>query len=169
MPPQKTALATNPVREVRLSRNRTLREFASDIGVHYQAVYLNESGVYPYILPRIKKYLTQKLGLDGRELDLRYSAFVYVQRCSFEARYAPYSLPEPLTGDSPIVRWRESLGLTQSALAKALCIQPVLLSKVENKRSAMIPSQMLEALRDIKFPKELIEELEYRVEDYYYS
>lgn len=170
MSQSKLSLVTNPIRIARESQNKTLQQFADSIGCHFQAVYLNESGIYPTILPKIKIYLTNKLGLNAKELDDSYKEFVLVTRKNFGALYGPFSeLPNSLVGTSPIVRWRESLGLTRSALAKGICVQPYQISNTENKVTGVIPTQMLEAFRDIGMEKHIIEELEYRVEEYYYS
>lgn len=170
MPREKTVLSTNPIRVARLGQGKTLHEFAADLEINYQAVYLSESGVYPHILPTIKKYLVNTLKLDPRNLDLSYYAFVYTNRKHFEYTFGPdWHLPEPLLGDSPIVVWRESLNLSRSALSKGICVQPSMLSRVENKKMAMLPSQLIEALKAIGWTKSLIDEMDYRVNEFFHS
>lgn len=168
---EKVSLATNPIRVAREAQNQTLEEFARACGLHHQAIYLNESGVYPKILPSIKEHLIS-LGYNSKELTKDYKAFVSKTREVFKERYSPtgaWELPEPLVGACPIVRWREQLGLTRSGLAKALCIHPYSLERVEKRRTSTLPEELIKALREIGFSTNLVDELEYQVVEFYFS
>lgn len=167
MPRVKQELAANPIRVAREEIGKTLQEFAALCKIHYQALFLSENGVYPGVLPSIRKYLTNNLDFDGEVLDREYKEFVRLRRVQFERNYGTWTLPEPYLGDSPVVVWREALGLSRLALAKELCVQPSLLYRVEMGKTPTLPTQFKEALLEINFPKRLVEEIEERVEEFY--
>lgn len=106
-------------------------------------------------------------GMDRAALKSEYKHFIAQKRKEFRNQYAPYGLPEPFAGDSPIVRWRESIGLSRSGLAKSLCVQPSLLERVETGKTYELPEQLVEALKQADFPIHLIEELQERLDECY--
>lgn len=165
----KHSLASNPIRVVREKQNKTLQEFADLCGVHMQALYLNECGAYPNILPSVIRYMKYKLGLEESQLQFDYTRFVHKTREEFENRYSPYSLSsDPRTDHSPVVEWRQGLDLSRSGLVKALCVQPYLLSRVERGETPELPEQFELALLEVHFPMKLLQELKDRVEEFYY-
>lgn len=153
---------------MREAENKTLQQFSTLIGIHLQALYLNESGVYPTILPVVGSYMSRK-GYNLEEMEIAYQEFVSERREEFFEKWAPYSLPEPFLGDSPVGKWRATLGLSRAGLAKGLCVHPGQLHRVETGRAQALPNQLVEALKAVRFPDDLIEELNDRVEEYYFS
>lgn len=169
VPPTKGSLADNPIRVIRKSQKDTLYTFSRKCGVSLQALYLNESGVYPTVLPSILYYLVSDLKCDEDDVLDAYFSFVRQKRKEWASLCAPYSLPERRVGHSPLEDLRLSWGLSRVALAKTLCIQPSLVHRVEVGKARKLPRDFVEALEEIEFPKELIKELGDRVENFYFS
>lgn len=155
----------NPIRKVRLSRGRTLVEFADDCGVNYQALYLNECGVYPTVLPAILKILV-KLDNDATQLETEYIEFVYNKRLEFGEKHNTVNLPPPVGTLHPFIGFRRALGLSRSKLAKMLCVHPAGLYRLELGLMKHLPGDLRDALLVAGFPVNLVEELDYRVEEW---
>jgi transcriptional regulator with XRE-family HTH domain len=167
MPPQNTALEGNPIRVVRRSLGKTQQEFANLVGIDVTALYLAESGCYPRILPSLLKWFEKK-GYNLEELRSDYRGFVKSTRSRFSSRYSPFDLPIPTFKKSPFTEWRETLNLSKTGFAKELCIQPSLLSRVESGAAHYLPEELEQALKDVGFEKDLLQELKDRVEEYFF-
>ena len=167
---RKSEVTTNPIRIVRLADHKSLEEFAISCHVHLQAVYLNEMGMYPTILPSILGYLTKHYDEHAPELEEQYEHFVQTRRYDFGMKHEPYHLNEPSLNINPLHDFRHSLGCeTAFGFAKAICVNPTVIRRVEKCQTDSFPGQLNIALREILLPVGEIEELEYRHQEYYYS
>lgn len=155
----------NPIRRIRLSKGRTLMEFAGDCGVNYQALYLNECGVYPSILPAIHEYL---VSLDAWPTDLNedYEEFRYHKRVLFGDIHSATPLPPPVGTLHPFIAFRHALKLSRAAVAKKLCVHPAGLYRLELGLMKHLPGDVREAMLVAGFPGSLVDELDYRVEEW---
>lgn len=167
MPDKKAILNANPVRRVRKQANRTIQQFAGDCGVHYQAVYMAECGVYPVILPKILDYMVS-LGENATVLQAEYAKFQSDRRTESRAIFTgEFSLPNPGLDKAPMTKLIEHLGMSKQQFAKVLCVQPALIYRLDKGTWKTLPTQIEEALKDIGFPDDLLEELNERTEEYY--
>ncbi len=155
----------SPIRRIRISQGRTLVEFADDCGVNYQALYLNECGVYPTILPTVLRHL---VGLEGNEDTLvdEYEEFCIQKRITFGEAHSSTELPPPVGTQHPFISFRMKLGLSRSKLAKSLCVHPAGLYRLELGLMKHLPGDLREALQVAGFSTTLIEELDYRTEEW---
>lgn len=166
MPRTKVDLIDNPIRIARKEDGYNLQQFAERCGVHYQALYLNEHGCYPTILPKIADYFRG----TGRDITLLEKAYRDFQRqlrslVNFER---DYKLPAP-DGEAPIRTFYTSIGYSRSKLAKSLAIQPALLYRLEQGQLKHLPSQVESALRDAGLSTAVLEELNARTEEHFYE
>lgn len=164
----------NPIKRVRLAHNKTLEEFSLAAGVHVQALYLNEQGVYPNILPAIERYL-MKLGEDPNDLNTQYLEFQNDKRRTIGAflELKDYVTLEPRYDEGhPFVGFRESLGtpshepFSRMGFAKSFCVHPAQLYRLEKGGTKHLPEQLREALTTAGLPGNVIAELESRCEEY---
>lgn len=166
---RKSIPSKNPIRTIRLSRRESLQEFADKCKVHLQAVYLNEMGMYPTVLPSIMKRL-QHMGVAIQGVEEQYRDFVEEQRYEFGSLHSPYTLPEPSLSINPLHNFRASLNYhTAFGFAKAICLNPTIVRRVESCAVEDFPGQLVLSLRDIQLPVGDIEELQYQHREYYYS
>jgi hypothetical protein len=155
---------------LRLENHLTLEEFSRECKIHLQAVYLNEMGMYPTILPSILTRMVDHYGVLGSEAEEQYQYYVFNKRFSFGEEHLPYKLPEPNLSRSPLHQFRLSLHLsTAFGFAKAIAINPTTVRRVESCKVDEFPGQLRIALRDIQVPVGDIEELEYQHQEYYHS
>ena len=164
---RKSLVTSNPIREIRIREGKTLEHFAFECGVTLQAVYLNECGVYPNVLPSILRRLTTYYELQESDLNRDYERFVKQKRLQFNERYSPYKTPESDCTKSPIQLFRKLLTLSRVGFAKGICVQPTLLYKVEEAKIDVIPGQIAMALRDIQLPVGEIQEFQERQLEFY--
>ena len=167
MPRSKTALSNNPLRKVRLQLHKSLYQLADECNVNMQALFLNENGVYPDILPAIQRTLKKNYNIEMEDLRQAYIMWVYAQRQIFKDKHYPYKLPEPDLDIAPFQQWRESVGLTYMQVCKQLCVQPSLVNRLEKGKSMKVPNQIQEALYDIGFTRSEVDELAYRTLEHY--
>jgi transcriptional regulator with XRE-family HTH domain len=166
--PRKSQVSDNPIRLLRLSEHKTLEAFAAECGIHLQAVYLNEMGMYPTILPSIMVVM-KHYGLSESEED-SYQDYVRRTRYDFGESHVPYEIGEPSMSVSSIRQLRGSLGIsTAFGFAKAICVNPTLIRNVEFGRVEVFSGQLNFALRDIQLDPSDIEELSYRHQEFYHS
>lgn len=165
-------MLTNPIKGVRLAHHETLEEFSAHAGIHIQALYLNERGVYPNILPKLENYIVS-LGEDRDTLNERYLEFQKERRLAAGDRYAlaGYQLGEPRYDEGhPFVIFRESLDpgepVSRMAFAKNFCVHPAQLHRLETGATKHLPEQLKEALQRAGLPDIVIGELESRCEEY---
>lgn len=155
----------NPIRRIRLSKGKTLHDFADDCGINYQALYLNECGVYPTVLPVLLEYIG-KLGFDSESVAQEYKEFVLAKRLEFGACHSTTELPPPVGSLHPFVAFRQALELSRVAFAKSICVHPAGLYRLELGLMKHLPGDVREALTVAGFSINLIEELDYRVEEW---
>jgi DNA-binding XRE family transcriptional regulator len=158
--------ANNPICEVRLQHHKTLMEFAAEAGIHFQALYLNECGCYPTILPALMALMTRKYQQDKLTLQNKYDMFVIKKRMEFADKHKPYAWPEVDVSRSPVEMFRKALGYSQIGFAKAICIQPTILYKVERGKSINIPESIKHAFKILQIPYEMVEEFNYRQQEF---
>lgn len=166
-----TGLSLSPLRKARteLWPNKSLDEIVNEVGINYQMWYLTECGCYDSISPRIKIYL-QNGGFDISRLDYSYSEFQREQRASFRERYSDARINLlPVVSGNPMRDYWEQFGLSRTAFAKALCIQPATLYKLENLQMRSLSGQLMEALEDAGMTIQNIEELNERIEEAYFG
>jgi DNA-binding XRE family transcriptional regulator len=167
---RKSKASSNPIRVVRLQNHKTLEEFASECGVHLQAVFLNEKGMYPTVLPSIMTRLSGHYGCDPISTEEAYQFYVRTKRETFGNNHQPYVLNEPTLGICPLGDFRHSLGYsTIFGFSEAIAINPTPIRRVEGCKTDLFPAALKQALRDIQLPADDIEELEYRHQEYYHS
>lgn len=163
----------NPLREVRLKSKRTLKEFAADCEVNYQAIYLAECGVYPHVLPRVAEYI-KSIGEWSPTFELIYSQFQLEKRWMIGRTnsLSEYVSREPLFDHGhPFIVFREGLTnpkgfMSHMAFCKLFCVQPSLLNRLETGRTKHLFEQLRQALSDAGLPAIVIQELETRCEEY---
>lgn len=165
-------LRDNPIRLARNLRGQSIEKAAADAGVHWQAWYLTECGVYNEIPPTILDHLSS-LGEDATLVTQHYHEFVSQQRAAFSAKHKKHftleGLGVPTRTQSPVEHFRRTLGLSRLGFCKSLCVQPGVLYRVEHGKSRSLPQQVRDALREVGMADSLIEELDTRTEEYYYE
>jgi len=164
MPQNLASLSKNPVRQVRREHNLTLQALAEKCNVTLNAVYNQECGVYPYILGNILMVLVNEYGEEYFSLNERYKEFIKERRLTFLDELGPFNYRDIEVDAtlSPIAVFRRSLDLSKMAFCKRLCIQPSLLNRCEAGACQTLPSAIVNALRQVGFEDEGIEELNYR-------
>ncbi len=140
-------------------------QFAGDCDVNYQALYLNECGVYPTILPAILDCL-RRLDNDPSQLELEYTEFRLNKRHEFGALHSHKELPPPVGTKHPFAAFRDVLGLSRSNTAKKLCVHPAGLYRLELGLMKHLPGDVREALLVAGFPGTLVDELDFRTEEW---
>lgn len=161
--------ATNPIRVARKARGWTLRYMAKQANVHVQALYLNECGCYPAILPSITRCLIFELKCQSEQIDKAYDYFIHHKR---KVSGEEFSLSTKRIDDlgepeyHPFIQFRQALGLSRMGFAKNFCVQPTILYNLEEAKSVSIPKQVQEALRESNLPIIVLDELRTRYEDW---
>lgn len=159
----------NPVRRARLSQHKTLKEFASDCGVHLQVVYLTEQGMYRHIPPAI----LDRLGKADSKFC--YREFQREKRQKYGHLYG-LSLIDlgPPEGGHPVVLLRRQIGVQQGhpnglsrmGFAKTFCVHSSELYSLEMGLKSLISEQFREAMREAGLPDTMIGELEFRCQEW---
>lgn len=164
---RKSEISSNPVRQIRLKQHKTLDEFANECGIHIQALFRCEHGMYPSVLPSICQRLNHQYGIDLAELTTSYEDFIRSKRYTFgKARY-PYTLPEPDRKISPLTQFRNYLGFKSAfGMGKAICLGPTTILRAERGDTPRLPGQVEFALRGILLPVEDIQEMSFRQEEF---
>lgn len=151
----------NPIRVIRIRNGLSLRKAAGKIGCHYQALYMLEHGMYLTVLSAILYWAVSVS--DFTELQIReaYSLFRSGKQVLAQEKYSLSvigidSLGMP--GDNPVLKFREYLGLTQSAFCKQLCL-PVALLYMAEKKSASLPPSLRCVFEDLNIPGTVIQEM----------
>lgn len=157
----------SPIKRIRIREGQSLEAFGRSVGCHLQAVYLNECGTYPHILPAIRRYL-EKQGYNVRELDEEYHEFQVARRIAAGAKHkvADVELGEPGNGIHPFTLLQKQLGMSRMAFSKAFAIHPAFLYKLSRAEAHGLSSQMKQALLEAGFRPSVIEELDYRCAEY---
>lgn len=161
----------NPITAVRQSRGKTLKDFASDIGINRQALYLNECGVYPNVLPRIRRYIVEDLQ-ERTNLSLRieYQKFVLLK---LEGQRGTLDLDRFGVGDlgapdrSPLAGLRDALELSRMGFCKTLCLHPARELGCENGKYFSFGEQIERHLLYVGISEMVMEEMIERQRDFY--
>lgn len=169
--PRASVETTNPIRVIRLANHKTLESFAAECHIHLQAVYLNECGVYPSILPSILERLVKKYGSNRSDVVKQYADYVRTSREEFGLENSFHNY---LPGDSdirisPITKFRADFNLSRLGFAKRICCQPSGISRVERKITSTFPEQLQTALKDAGLPVGILQELLDRQVEFYYG
>lgn len=164
----------NPIKRVRQTNGLSIDKLAKEIGVHSQALYLLECGVYPTILPVVLTYFVNRLDCTQDVLETGYRDWVKRQR---------YFLREKLDIDKvafwkiptfsmhPFAWFRKSLDSIPEAqsrmgFSKTFLVHPASLYSLEKGITKGLPGQLREALLDTGFTVDEIDELDYRCREF---
>lgn len=159
-------LSGSPVRIARKRIGKTVEGAAAEAGIHWQAWYLTECGVYNDVPPAIDEYFYQRgYILIGSE----YNEFRCRNQRDFGLLYlVNKGLPPVDNSVSPMTSYREWVGCrSRSFFAKGLCVQPAVLYLLELGKCKTLPGQLRSALLIAGVSEEDVDELDSRTEDYY--
>lgn len=161
----------NPVRAYRLDCRQTLEQFAENVGIGLQAVYLTEQGCYSDILPRILKFMghshnsiyndeyhlfqEQKRHASGLQLHLN------------EVELWPPGDPHPVADLRAHIgiAYGHPAGLSRMGFAKMFCIQSAEMYYLEEHLKPSLSEQFKLAMRQSGLNDTVLSELEYRVRE----
>lgn len=165
-------LETNPIRVIRKERHLSISDLSERIPINYQTVYLNECGVYPTVVPKIREFYIKELSADGEELDLNYKRFVLDKRRFFAIEYADRleSLPEPDLSYHPFVGFRRHISDdfgSRMKFAKTICLEPSGLYRLERVPLREMPGRVREALLQVGVSSDNVQELNERINEFY--
>jgi len=168
--PRKSQESWNPIRRTRLENHKTLEQFSHECKVHIQAVYLNEMGMYPTVLPAISRRLVEHYGRSPTEIEEEYQYYVVRKRLAFGVEHQPYDFGESDLSRNPVKSFRTTLGYnTAFGFATAIAVNPTLIRRVESCKVEDFPKHLIQALRDINLSARDVEELQLRHREYFYS
>jgi DNA-binding XRE family transcriptional regulator len=168
----------NPIRAARHKSGKTGAEFAQDIGIHPQALYLNEMGMYSHILPKVLTYLMRTFEHSRDYLEADYAQFVEQQRRAFGRLYglSGFSLGDlgAPGGTHPVVQFRAHIGIAQGhprglsrmGFAKSFCIHSAELYSLENGEKHGLSEQFKLAMTTAGLPAIVLAELEGRCDEF---
>lgn len=156
---------TSPIKAARSKAGLTLLQASKQAGVHLQAFFLQEQGVYPEILPAVQSWLVLH-EYDVKVATEEYHEFQRAKRRDNGERFglAVYELGPPEWANQ-FVQFRSSLGVSRMGFAKDFCVHPGLLYRLERGISKALPQQVADALSDAGLPDWVIEELNYRIKE----
>jgi len=142
----------------------TLARASIEAGVHLQAFFLQEQGVYPDLLPAIQAWLV----LQGYSLLEALEGYHEYQRGKRRANgerlgLSILELGAPL--GNPVLELREQLRLSRMGLAKQFCVHPGTLYRCETGISRSLPGQLRDALKDGGMSEDVLNDLAYRMEE----
>jgi transcriptional regulator with XRE-family HTH domain len=158
---------TNPIRALRKKNGMTVDVFAERCKIHPQALYLNECGVYPHILPAVRGYLLS-LGYDLQVLDHEYALYQRQKRIEYgqEVGAEEQELGPPSVVKHPFVEFRIGIKMSRMGFSKSFCVHPAFLYKLEHGEAYGLSIQLKEALTLAGFPVGLVNELDYRSREF---
>lgn len=160
MPNTLLNLDNNPVRRARLKMGLSLTAAALAARVNYQTWYTTECGCYAAIPPGLLEFLENE-GFNVLHLENEYEDFVAETRDEFYAEFSPLYGSIEFTGlENPVTELRQTFGLSRTAFAKQLCVQPAVLYKVESGTSKGLPQQLRAALVEVAIPEVILDKLE---------
>lgn len=149
-------LHLNPVRRYRKQLGLTLAAAAKEAGVNHMTWYLVERGCTTSLPVGIVAMLSNsQLEVDGGILSEEYEDFQHIVRHAFSETYLDDLLTTlekgPYTSCKGLVRAIcEDLGLSQSGLAKALCLPRSAITGMASGGYKKIPSYVLDVLFEIR-------------------
>jgi hypothetical protein len=157
---------TNPIRDYRKRNGHTIEEFAKACGVHWQAVFLNEQGVYPHVLPRILRKLVD-WGANSLIIQGDYNLYQRNKRETNGVRFClgAVILPAP-TLKHPVVAFRDSLSISRMLFCKLFCVHPAEMSRLESGEKHTFSEQFKQAMLQAGLPATVLDELEFRCGEY---
>ena len=160
----RTMSRSNPIRQARTQAGRTLAQASIEAGVHLQAFFLQEQGVYPNLLPAVQAWLvvheySLPEALDGYHEYQRGKRRANGERLGLSI----LELGPPL--GNPILELRGQLRLSRMGLAKEFCIHPGTLYRCETGISRRLPRQLRDALKDGGMSEDVLNDLAYRMEE----
>lgn len=159
----KSVLSRNPVHEVRTQAHLTLAQAAGEAGVHLQAFFLLEQGVYPDLLPAVELWLMRR-ELDLDRIRSEYHNYQTLKRVQSGEMYAfPYITTWPPSDENPFVEFRQQLPLSRMGFAKGFCVHPGSLYRVELGIAKTLPDQLVQALLEAGLSRSVLGELKYRI------
>lgn len=161
----------SPIHTVRTREGKTLEQVADAAGINMQAVYLNECGVYPTILPALQKCF-QVWEYDTKVLERDYQIFIKNKRIEFGnthnlSELTLGALGPPVENQSPLETLREYIQLSRMAFCKGLCVHPAAELRIERGEASSLGAQFKTALYDAGVGDIIISELDARVQDYH--
>lgn len=147
-------------------------DLAKRVGINYQTVFLNECGVFPGIIPKLRTYLIKSFVQDGDDLDERYRRFVLDKRRVFAIQFFDKleTLPEADLSHHPFSDFRVHISeefQSRTHFAKTICVEPAGLYRLETLPLPDIPSRLREALLQVGVSSSNIEELNERINEFH--
>lgn len=161
----------NPIKRFRMERDLTLESMADRVGLQKNALFLNECGVYSSILPAILDYMLKSDSyLREDRLSYEYRSFVIDKRRASGEVVGASQMDVgdvPAGAGSPLASLRNVVGMNKSRFSKEFCVHPAKVYSVEDGRSKHFGKQIDKAMTEAGFTGRLIDELNYRQEEYY--
>jgi hypothetical protein len=164
----------SPIRYVREMKNLSIRDAADLIGCHHQALYMNEIGCYPHVLPVVMAWLTEGSDYDQSQFSHAYERYQEVVRKQTADLFAWREVKIEhlgVPGDNPIIKLREHFDMSRAGLAKRLCLPTAMLYSAENPDAsnlvASVPEELLRLLALAGLPEDVQQEMVDRYEMWY--
>lgn len=151
----------NPIFIIRSQQGLSLRRTADAITCHYQALYMVEHGMYVNVLPKILDWAIEVSDRTRQQIEYDYMIFRSIKQDEAREIYSLDSLDINslgTPGKNPVRKFRDYLGLTQSAFCKDLCIPVALLYTAEQK-SVSLPKTLKKIFQDLGIPNLVIQEM----------
>lgn len=160
----------NPITRYRNFLGLSRAELASETRLNEQGLLYLEMGCYDRVPDKLTLYFRRR-SLPVEALYDDYQDFIREKRAKFRDNYGDLvnRLPDALSQMPPVEAWRRCLGITRSGLAKALCVQPAFLYKLEKAKTPSIPAQVRKALLEVGMIGDNVEELGERQSEFYYA
>jgi hypothetical protein len=155
---------SNPIKEFRSQHGWTLLDLAGEVGVHVQAVFLCEHGVYPEILPVLRDFLIRH-GMSGVAIDEAYHFYQRDNRNAARRLYDMANVTLPAPGPRhPVVDFRLSLGkgLSRMRFCKSFCVHPAEMYNLEHGTKHVLSEQFKTAMLESGLSATVLGELEFR-------
>jgi transcriptional regulator with XRE-family HTH domain len=163
----------NPIHAYRTEHGLTLEKFSEETGIHYQALYLTECGVYHRPFPRLIAYLMAQ-GLDEKKILRDYETFQIQRRqeAGIVLDLPAFTLNDlfpPVEGEHPLISFRSQFGLSRMSFCKSFCLHPAWELTVEQGQTKSLGEQLHTALIQARLDPTVVGELEERVIEYHGS
>lgn len=148
------ALVTdNPVSRARTFEGYSLERLGKKLGVSKQYLSRAEHGTYSGLNRNLARWVANVLDIPVREVDRQYNSFQSEKRRVTATNLKPQMLArrgsnEP--GHVIFARWRAGYWPTVIAFCRDLCVHPASVENYEDGIIALMPAQLLDALREAK-------------------
>lgn len=163
----------NPIRAIRNDLGLSLRQAAEKIGCNYQALYMNELGTYPRVLPVILDWLSTHSEYSEKTISLAYTIHNIASLQEAAEKYGTRESDISWLGkpeENPIVAFRERLGMSRSAFSKNFHIPISVMFSVENIKfsnyARNVPDIILTNLAVTLVPEVVLDEMEERYREW---